>query len=317
VDGGEDMAASQAEVLEGRGGGRRTGGAAADGGEDMAASQAEVLQGRGGGIRTGGAAVDSGEDAAASQADALEPRVGGWRTDGATVDGGEDATVSRAEVLARRGGGRSLNEAESLALFAEHGVPVVRHAVAHSPEEAASVAASFGLERVVVKMLSRTITHKSDVGGVKLGVPLAEVAAACREMRSGHAGQDLEGWLIEEHLVGGTEMLLGLTRDAQLGPAMMLGAGGVATEVFGDSTLRLLPLRKDDPREMLSELRCRVLLEGFRGQPPGDVDALFEAMRRFAALGEQVQEAEINPLFVLPRGQGVVAADGLVILTEG
>jgi hypothetical protein len=160
-------------------------------------------------------------------------------------------------------------------------------------------------------MLSRTIAHKSDVGGVKLGVPLAEVAATCREMR-----QDVEGWLIQEQIHGGTEMLLGLIRDAQLGPALVLGAGGTATEVFGDSSLRLLPLGDGDPLEMLGELRCRVLLEGFRGQPPGDVEALLEAIRHFAALGERVQGAEINPLFVLPRGRGVVAADGLVILTE-
>jgi acyl-CoA synthetase (NDP forming) len=204
-----------------------------------------------------------------------------------------------------------LNEAEALALFAEHGIRVVRHVVAHSPEEAARAAASLGLERVVVKVLSRAIAHKSDVGGVKLDVPLAQVAATCRQMR-----QDVEGWLIQEQVQGGTEMLLGVIRDAQLGPALVLGAGGIATEVFDDSSLRLLPLRDSDPLEMLGELKCRVLLEGFRGQPPADVAALLEAMRRFAALGEQVQEAEINPLFVLPRGQGVVAADGLVILSE-
>jgi succinyl-CoA synthetase beta subunit len=209
-----------------------------------------------------------------------------------------------------------LNEAEALALFAEHGIRVARHAVAHSPEEAAKVAAALGLERVVVKVLSRAIAHKSDLGGVKLDVPLAEVAATCRALRSNAAGRELEGWLVQEQIERGTELLLGVIRDAQLGPALVLGAGGLATEVFGDSTLRLLPLRAGDPPEMLGELRCRVLLEGFRGQPPGDVDALFETMRRFAALGERVQEAEINPLFVRPRGQGVVAADGLVILTE-
>ena len=100
---------------------------------------------------------------------------------------------------------------------------------------------------------------------------------------------------------------------------VMLGAGGTATEVFGDSALRLLPLREDDPRELLSELRCRVVLEGFRGQPAADVESLFAAIRQFAgmvdSLGEGLAEAEINPLFVLPRGEGVVAADGLVLFS--
>jgi acyl-CoA synthetase (NDP forming) len=260
----------------------------------------------------GGRAADHAETQALPSPVRHEGDQGQTQAVSSTVRRG-GASVERGALSspARRGGGRSLNEAEALALFAELGIRVARHAVAHSPEEAVGAAESLGLERVVVKMLSRAMTHKSDVGGVKLDVPLAEVAATCRQM-----GQHAEGWLIQEQIHAGTEMLLGLIRDAQLGPALVLGAGGTATEVFGDASLRLLPLQHDDPREMLDELRCRVLLEGFRGQPPGDVDALFESMRRFAGLGERVQEAEINPLFVLPRGQGVVAADGLVILNE-
>jgi acetate---CoA ligase (ADP-forming) len=214
--------------------------------------------------------------------------------------------------------GRRLNEAEALALFAEHGIQVVRHAVAQSPDEAAHLAATLGSERVVVKVLAREVAHKSDVGGVRVGVAPADVASACRELAARVGDAHLEGWLVQEQVIGGTELLLGSIRDAQLGPALVLGAGGVATEVFGDSTLRLLPLGADDPREMLVELRCRVLLEGFRVQPPGDIAALFEAMRRFAALvesfGERLLEAEINPLFVLPQRAGVVAADALVVL---
>jgi acyl-CoA synthetase (NDP forming) len=270
------------------------------GGEDRAEPPEDVPARHGDERSASGAAVRGGADAAGSRVEAPERRGSGQSASG--------------EAL--RGGAWSLNEAEALALFAEHGIRVARHAVAHSPEEAASMAASFGLERVVVKVLSRAIAHKSDVGGVRLDVPPAQVAATCRELRSNLNGRELEGWLIQERIEAGTEVLLGVIRDEQLGPALLLGAGGIATEVFGDSSLRLLPLRDSDPPEMLAELRCRILLQGFRGQPPGDIDALFDTMRRFAALGEQVQEAEINPLFVLPRGRGVVAADGLVILTE-
>jgi acyl-CoA synthetase (NDP forming) len=220
----------------------------------------------------------------------------------------------------RRAGGHVLNEAESLGLVAECGIRVVRHAVACSPEEAAAFALSLGDERVVVKILSRGVVHKSDVGGVRLGVTAGEVASICRELRACIDEADFQGWLIEEQITAGTEMLLGLINDPQLGHALVLGAGGTATEVFGDTTLRLLPLGLDDPQEMLRELRCQILLEGFRGQPPGDLNALVEAIRHFATLadtlGERLLEAEINPLFVLPQGQGVVAADGLVVLAD-
>jgi hypothetical protein len=314
--GGEDAAHGQMDAPELRGSGRATDGGTLHGGEDAALGQRDVPELRGAGEAASGGTLRGSEEAPRGQMDAAELRGSGGAPSGGTLRGGEDAAGARIDGSEPRGVGRSLNEAEALALFAEHGIRVVRHAVAHTPEGAATVAASFGLERLVVKVLSRAIAHKSDVGGVKLDVPVAEVEATCREIRSRLAGKPIEGWLIQERVPAGAELLLGVIRDAQLGPALVLGAGGIATEVFGDSCLRLLPLRDNDPAEMLGELRCRVLLEGFRGQPPGDLDALFEAMRRFAALGERVVEAEINPLFVLPRGQGVVAADGLVILTE-
>jgi hypothetical protein len=128
----------------------------------------------------------------------------------------------------------------------------------------------------------------------------------------------LDGWLVQEQIVGGVEMLLGVVRDPQLGLALVLGAGGIATEVCDDTALRLLPLRSADPHDMLASLKSSVLLQGFRGRPPADVEALYQAVRQFAAmaeaLGARLLEAEINPLFVLPRGQGVRAADGLVVL---
>ena len=110
------------------------------------------------------------------------------------------------------------------------------------------------------------------------------------------------------------EMLLGLVRDPQLGPALMLGAGGTATEVFQDTAARLLPLRPGDAEAMLDELKVKALLDGFRGRPRADVAALLKAVEAFTRLADQVDEAEINPLFVLPEGLGVLAADGLVVL---
>jgi acyl-CoA synthetase (NDP forming) len=215
---------------------------------------------------------------------------------------------------------RILNEAEALQLFAEYGVGAAAYRVARTPQEAAGLAGSLAAERLVVKILSGSVAHKSDVGGVQVGVAPADVEATCEALLRSVGAPRVDGWLIQEQVTAGTEMLLGVVRDAQLGLALVLGAGGTATEVFGDTSLRLLPLGPADARGMLAELRCRVLLEGFRGRPPGDVDALADAVERFGrmavALGDRLLEAEINPLFVLPRGRGVVAADGLVVLAS-
>jgi acyl-CoA synthetase (NDP forming) len=236
---------------------------------------------------------------------------------GAAADQRETArSVTRAEAL-RHG---RWNEAESLGLFERFGIPAPRYRVATTPADAEAFARSLNVP-VVVKVLARELAHKSDVGGVRVGVAPEDVARVCQEIERGlpNTTRTSEGWLIQQQIGReATEMLLGVTRDAQLGLALMLGAGGIATEVFGDTSLRLLPLRSGDAEAMLGELKSRVLLEGFRGRPRGDIAALIQAIEVFAmmaeTLGEALLEAEINPLFVLPEGQGVRAADGIVVL---
>jgi acyl-CoA synthetase (NDP forming) len=213
----------------------------------------------------------------------------------------------------------ALDEAQSKQLFARFGIPSVQEAVARTAEEAQLLAAGFG-ESLVVKVLAREISHKSDVGGVLVGVPRNEVGERCAKMARDveHAcGLRPEGFVLQERIVGGVEMILGMIRDPQIGPAIMLGAGGIATEVFADKVLRLPPVDRRGALDMLSQLKSRVLLDGFRGQQKADTDALLEAVAAFsrmvAELGPQLLEAEINPLFVLPEGQGVRAADGLAV----
>ncbi|WP_114966113.1 acetate--CoA ligase family protein [Alkalilacustris brevis] len=214
----------------------------------------------------------------------------------------------------------TLNEAEARALFDAFGLAGAESHVVQTPDEAAAAAARLG-GPVVLKVLSRQIAHKSDVGGVRVGLVPEAVAPAMAEMAETLAAQGLpepEGYLVQAMVRGGIEMILGLRRDPQLGPLILLGAGGVQAELSGDSTLRLLPLREGDARAMVDDLRVARLLEGFRGAPAHDIDALVVAIEALArmgdALGERLQEAEINPLFVLPKGQGVAAADGLVVL---
>ena len=210
-----------------------------------------------------------------------------------------------------------LDEAESKRLFAQFGVPSVREEATADPAAAGRAAARFsGL--VAVKLLSRHIAHKSDVGGVKLGVEIGSVAGVCEAMGAALRERGIvpDGYLVQEMVRGGAEMILGFHRDPQLGPAVLLGLGGVTAELFEDVAIRMLPIGRADAEAMVGELKALALLTGFRGTPPADVPALVDAMLAFAtmavALGDRLVEAEINPLFVLP--QGVRAADGWAVL---
>lgn len=214
-----------------------------------------------------------------------------------------------------------LNEAESKCLFQHFGIRAVKEVVAATPEEAQEAASGFG-GAVVVKILAREIAHKSDIGGVAVGVAVADVAERCRSMRAAaeSASARIDGFLVQELVEGGIEMILGFRRDPQLGPAILLGFGGIAAELFGDTAIRLLPLGADDAQAMISELKSAPLLNGFRGRPKADSGALAAAILAFAdmaeTLGDRLMEAEINPLFVLPEGDGVRAADGVLVLRD-
>jgi acyl-CoA synthetase (NDP forming) len=213
-----------------------------------------------------------------------------------------------------------LDEAESKALFARFGIAPVREEACATPEEAKAAAGRIG-GRVVVKALSRHLAHKSDVGGVRLGLAAEEVAAAGAEIITRVAaatGRAPEGLLVQEQVAGGVEVILGLTRDPHLGTAVLLGMGGVAAELFGDTALRMLPVDRGEVQAMIDGLRGAKLLRGYRGRPAADMAALVEAVLALAAMGEALGDrlvtAEINPLFVLPAGGGVRAADGLAVL---
>lgn len=219
----------------------------------------------------------------------------------------------------------SLDEAQAKALFSRFGIPCVKEAIVSTPQEAEVAAKQFG-PRVVLKILSADITHKSDVGGVAVGVPADEVAQRLVAMTSeveARAGVVPKRFLVQEMVSGGTELILGINRDP-LGTAVLLGMGGVTAELFKDTAMRLLPskggLSRDEATELLRELKTWPLLDGFRGRPKADVDALLSAIVAFtrmaSQLGNRLVEAEINPVFVLTEGQGVRAADGVVVLAD-
>lgn len=220
----------------------------------------------------------------------------------------------------------SLDEAQAKALFARFGIPGVREITVTSDAQASSAAATLG-PRVVLKLLSSKITHKSDVGGVAVNVAPADIAERLRQMTQDvqrHTGQPPQAFLVQEMVTGAAEVIVGLHRDT-VGTALLLGMGGVVAELVRDTTLLLLPedgaaLTEDAVLAALQRLKTWPLLDGYRGRPKADVHALIQAVLAFAcmatALQAQLIEAEINPLFVKPLGQGVCAADGVVVLKD-
>jgi succinyl-CoA synthetase beta subunit len=172
--------------------------------------------------------------------------------------------------------------------------------------------------------LSKDITHKSDVGGVALNLTADDIEARMVAMSAEVAqktGIVPKRFLVQPIIANGIEFILGLRRDT-LGLAVLLGAGGIATELFSDTSLLMLSpgrgLSREEALRLARDLKAWPLLTGFRGRPKADIDGLVTVMVAFslmaAQLGERILEAEINPLFVLSEGQGVIAADGVVLL---
>jgi acyl-CoA synthetase (NDP forming) len=242
------------------------------------------------------------------------------------VASGEDAAALPPVEAGELPSG-SLDEAQAKQLFSRFGVPCAAERVVASPAAAEAAARELG-GRVVLKILSSEITHKSDVGGVAVGLDGDTIGERIGRMAAdvkARTGVDPERFLVQEMVAGGTELILGMHRDA-LGTAILLGMGGVTAELFKDTTMRLLaqdarglkPLGRAEALSMAHDLKTWPLLDGFRGRPKADIEALVDAIVAFsrmaAQLGERLVEAEINPVFVLPQGQGVRAADGVVVL---
>ncbi|MEI4274032.1 acetate--CoA ligase family protein [Klenkia sp. LSe6-5] len=213
------------------------------------------------------------------------------------------------------------NEATARAALQAAGLPYPVAETVGSADEAAAAAERIG-GAVALKILSPDILHKSDVGGVALGVRGAEEARAAFAAITGAATSHapdaaLDGVLVAPMVGGGTELILGTTTDPGFGPVVMVGLGGVFTEILGDTVVRLAPVTEDEARDMVRSLQGFPLLDGARGRPPADVDAVARAvaaLSRFAVRHQQdVTEIDINPVLAGPRGEGAMALDALIV----
>ncbi|HSB73392.1 MAG TPA: acetate--CoA ligase family protein [Candidatus Methylomirabilis sp.] len=218
------------------------------------------------------------------------------------------------------GRNRLLPEPEALHILQGAGLSVIPHRLARTPEEAAMAARDLGCP-VAAKVVAHALAHKSDVGGVILNLATPEEAATAfstvRDRLAARVARlPFHGALIAKMAApGGLEVILGMIRDPQFGPAVMFGLGGVFVEVYNDVVFRLPPLTEAEARTMLTEVKAARLLTGYRGFPPRDLESLAAgvcALARLAQENPEIQEIDLNPLIAYERGYVIVDAKILV-----
>jgi acyl-CoA synthetase (NDP forming) len=214
-------------------------------------------------------------------------------------------------------------EHEAKRILAAAGIPVLREVLVSDADQAAAAAAEIG-ERLVLKIISPDIQHKTEVGGVMLDVPAGETGSAYERLIGRVAAlapqARIDGVLLSPMVKGGVEMILGVQNDAVFGPVVMLGLGGIFVEVLRDVTFRIAPFGVGEAHRMIAELRGAAILEGARGQPPCDSEALADALSKLsvfvAAKRAEFTSIDINPLLVRAQGEGAAALDALILTRE-
>jgi acyl-CoA synthetase (NDP forming) len=222
----------------------------------------------------------------------------------------------------RKEGRTLLTEVESKKLLEEAGLPIMETEMAKAKEEALSVARKLGFP-VVLKVVSPEIVHKSDSGGVKLGLSNEnEVASAYDEIMAVVKKKNPEatvlGVSVQKMAQPGVEVIVGMSKDAQFGPVLMFGLGGIFVEVLRDVSFRIVPITRRDARQMIEEIRGFPLLQGYRGQEPADIRALEDVLLKlsdFVEKNPEIKEIDMNPIFAY--SNGALAVDARVILEGG
>lgn len=236
------------------------------------------------------------------------------RVDGARLVGRVDLSLPA--------GATTLSEREAKQCLAAYGIPVVKELALTLADVDALTTLPMAFP-VAVKVDTRDVPHKTEAGGVRVGVSdLAALKAAAREVvaatRNYQPDARIDGVLVQE-MARGVEMLAGSGNDPVFGPYIVLGMGGIYSEVLQDTTLRFAPFGIETAREMIAEIKGARILAGYRGAGPHDVEALAQAVARLSWLvadhAGRIAELDVNPLFVRPAGSGVVAADCLIVVT--
>lgn len=282
-----------------------------------------VLKGRDYCMQRGLPVYEFPDEAVQALAGMLEYRL--WRDSKPQVPdlvAGDRQCVAQIIAGMRARGRLQMSETEARQCFAAYGIAVARSLPAATSQEAAQAAQELGLP-VVMKIDSPSFSHKSDVGGVKVGLASPQqVEEAFLDMTGRIQRQNPQAWLrgvlVQEMVKGGRECIAGISRDPQFGHLLMFGLGGIYVEVLKDVSFRVSPVSRAQADEMIRDIRSFPLLRGVRGDPPADLAALAQVLLALGSLAHdfpQVAEADINPLLVLPRGQGAVAVDARIALS--
>ena len=212
-----------------------------------------------------------------------------------------------------------LTEVESKELLKKAGIPIVEAKLARSKNEAVSLSKKMGFP-VVLKISSPDVIHKSDSGGVKLGLAnAAQVGKAYNEIMSSikktYPKAEIQGVSVQPMAPPGVEVIVGMSKDPQFGPVLMFGLGGILVEVLKDVSFRIVPVTERDAREMIREIKGYPILEGYRGQKPASIPALEKLIvkvSQFVEKNPQIKELDLNPIFAYP--DKAVAVDARIIL---
>jgi acetyl coenzyme A synthetase (ADP forming)-like protein len=226
-----------------------------------------------------------------------------------------DKTLSEGRV--------AIGDSEARAILNAYKLQIPASELAESPDHAVDIASRIGYP-VVLKVASPDILHKTDIGGVKVGLQGADDVRDAFDLITYRSQRYLPearlwGCLVQKMVPPGLEVLIGMNRDPQFGPLITFGLGGIYVEILKDVTFRIAPFSRREAKEMLSEIRTHALLEGVRGQPPVDKEALIDALLRVGQLVldfPEIAELDINPFIVFQEGQGGIAIDMRLILRQ-
>jgi acetate---CoA ligase (ADP-forming) len=218
----------------------------------------------------------------------------------------------------------SIGDLEAWDVLRAYDFPIPESRLAETPDEAVAIAEEIGYP-VVLKIASPDILHKTDVGGVKVNLSTASDVRDAFDLMVYRAGRYVPGariWgcQVQQMVKGGREVLLGMSRDPQFGPLVAFGLGGIYVEALKDVSFRVAPFSRQEAQEMIREIRSFPLLEGVRGEPPADFEAMVDALLKVSQLVTdfpEIVELDINPLMVFDEGQGAMAIDMRLVLASG
>ena len=236
----------------------------------------------------------------------------------------DNKAVKKVLERTKQDGRYAIGDAEAWDILKAYGLSIPRSVLAKTPQEAVEVAGEIGYP-VVLKIASPDILHKTDVGGVKVGLETPDQVQDAFELmiyRTERYLPDAQIWgcqVQEMAPPGGLEVLIGMNRDPQFGPLVTFGLGGIYVEALKDVTFRVAPFTRLEAQAMLEEIRAKALLEGIRGKPPVDKEAIIDTLLKMGQLVQEfpeIAEFDINPLIVYPKGQGAIAIDMRLVLSS-